>query len=396
MKTPLPVWPALALALLVWWVAGCTSTAGVTRLPDDIWQDAAFDHTPGLVSVDKSSLFALDPALVASMREQGLLDTHTDRRLAFLMTSLFGPEMKNFGYRGGHSTPAAQTWRDKSGDCLSLTVLTKALADALELPVRMQEVQVPVSFDRRGGIDFLNQHVNVLLRIDRPLRVAGRTLPSGNVVIDFEPQVGSNQRGVLLDDQAILARYLNNLAAEHFAHGRDRLAYAHFKAAIQADPGYASAYGNLAQLYLRTGLDAPAEKLLRHAVTINPRAYLALQSLQALLLAQGRHTEASQYQAVLKARRDQDPYYWIGLGLEQLRDGNDADAVDALERAQALTSGFDEVHRALAVAYWRVGKLHKARDQLAVLNSLREGDPGVAALGKKFKYRPEQMQLQVH
>ncbi len=381
--------------LLAWLVAGCTSTAGVSRAPDDVWQDAAFDYAPGLVSVDKASLFALEPTLVASIRAQGLLDANPDARAAFLLASLFGPEMKNFGYRGGHSTPAAQTWRNKSGDCLSLTILTKALADALDLPVRMQEVQVPVSFDRRGGIDFLNQHVNVLLHIDRQVRVAGRTLPSGHVVIDFEPQIGSNQRGVALDDPAILARYLNNLAAEHLAQQRDRLAYAHFKAAIFADPGYASSYANLAQLYLRAGLDAPAEKLLRYAVGINPKAYLALQSLQSLLLAQGRQAEAAQYLAVLNSRRDQDPYYWIGLGLEKLRDGHDAEAVASLERAQALTSGFEEVHRALAVAYWRAGMVQKARDQLAVLSSLREGDPSVAALGKKFKHRPDQVQVEV-
>jgi Tfp pilus assembly protein PilF len=216
------------------------------------------------------------------------------------------------------------------------------------------------------------------------------------MVIDFEPQIGSNQRGVVLDDRAILARYLNNLAAEHLAAGRDRQAYAHFKAALHADPACAAAYAKMAQLYLRAGLDEPAEKLMRHAVALNPRAYLALQSLHALLLTQGRQREAAQYQALLESRRDQDPYYWIGFGLDALRDGRDADAVGALERAQELTTGFDEVHRALAVAYWRVGKLHKARDQLAVLNSLRDGDPSVAALGKKFKYRPEQLQLQVH
>ncbi len=375
-------------------MAACTSTAVVRPAPDDIWQDVAFDFAPGMVGVDRSSLFALEPALLESMREQGLGTANTETRVAFLMASLFGPEMKNFGYRGGHSTPAAQTWRDKRGDCLSLTVLTKALADALELPVQMQEVQVPVSFDRRGGVDFLNQHVNVLLRVDRPVRVAGRTLPSGNIVIDFEPQIGSNQRGVVLDDQAILARYLNNIAAEHLARGSRRLAYAHFKAAIVADPRYASAYSNLAQLYLRAGLDASAEQVLLRAVALNPRAYLALQSLQALLQAQGRSSEAQQYQALLKSRREQDPYHWIGLGLEQLQNGQNSDAVNSLERAEALTTGFDEVHRALAVAYWRVGKVHKARDQLAVLGALlREGDPSVAALNKKFKHKPDVLQV---
>jgi tetratricopeptide (TPR) repeat protein len=304
------------------------------------------------------------------------------------MSSLFGPEMKNFGYRGGHSTSAAETWRNRSGDCLSLTVLTRSLATALDLPVHMQEVQVPVSFDRRDGVDFLNQHVNVWLRVDRPFRLAGQTVDSGNIVIDFEPQIGSNQRGRLLGDDAILARYYNNIAAEHLAHRRDRLAYAHFRAAIAADPGYSSAYNNLAQLYLQAGLVDAAERVLRHAVAINGRSYLALSALHDLLSAQGRDAEALQYQHLLLARRDQDPYYWLGLGIGHLQKGEFVDAVAALEQAQALTTGFEEVHRLLAVAYWRVGKVHKARDQLAVLGALTDGSPNVAALAKKLKGKP--------
>ena len=95
-----------------------------------------------------------------------------------------------------------------------------------------------------------------------------------------------------------------------------------------------------------------------------------------------------QYASQLQARRDRDPYYWLGLGLEELQQTRYPQAIAALERAQALTTGFEEVHRYLAIAYWRAGKPHMARDQLAVLDAMDRGDASVALLNKKFKHRP--------
>jgi Tfp pilus assembly protein PilF len=276
------------------------------------------------------------------------------------------------------------TWRKRRGDCLSLSVLGIALARHLNLQAQIQEVRVPVYYDRRGGVDFLNAHVNVLLRNDRTLDAMGRSFPPGDIVVDFEPQLGSRQRGTALSDSAVLARYLNNLGAEHLAKGEDRLAYANFKAAILADPGHASSYGNLAQLYLRAGQDAKAEALLKHALTLNGTNYLALLELHRLLLAQGRTAEAAAYEQKLLSRRAQDPYYWLGLGLDHLQGARYQPAADALERALALTSGFAEVHKSLAIAYARLGQAHKAREQLAVLGVIEGDAASLAELNRKL------------
>jgi Flp pilus assembly protein TadD len=178
---------------------------------------------------------------------------------------------------------------------------------------------------------------------------------------------------------------LNNLAAEHLSDGRDRLASAHFKAAALASPAYSASYSNLAQLYLRAGHAQGAEALLRYSLALNDMSDLALSGLHRLLQSQGRDAEAQPYERQLLARRERDPYYWLGLGLEQLQQARYAQAVDALERAQVLTSGFEEVHRYLAIAYWRNGQVHKARDQLKVLSALNSADPTVTALAKKLK-----------
>jgi Flp pilus assembly protein TadD len=136
---------------------------------------------------------------------------------------------------------------------------------------------------------------------------------------------------------------------------------------------------------LRAGHAQAAEALLMHSLALNETSDLALSALHRLLLSQGRDGEAQRYERQLLARRERDPYYWLGLGLEQLQQARYAQAVDALERAQALASGFEELHRYLAIAYWRNGQVHKARDQLAILRALDPGDAGVAQLSRKVK-----------
>ena len=256
------------------------------------------------------------------------------------------------------------------------------------MSVQMQEVRVPVVFDRRGDVEFLNRHVNVLIRGVGDLYLMAGSMRSGDVIIDFEPQVASRREGMALSDDGILARFYNNVAAEYLAQGDLTLAYAHFKAAILVDPGYSPSYGNLAQLYIRKGFLQSAEQLLSHSIALNDDADIALRSLHQLLVSQGRESEALKYREILQARQEKDPYYWLGVGLHHLQGGYYRKAVSALEHAQALTKGFQEVHRYLAIAYWRAGKPIQAKKQLSVLASLMVNDLGFAALSRENQQTP--------
>jgi tetratricopeptide (TPR) repeat protein len=384
---------ALAAAMLLISFSGCSLAPRVPAPEDVVWMDEAFEYDAALVNVSAASLFALDDSQVRSLRSTpAATEGGPSGRRAYLLRLLFGSDMKAFTYAGGHSTVAAETWRNQRGDCLSLSVLSVALARMLNLQAEFQEVPVPVSFDRRGNVDFLNAHVNVLLRNDQPLQLSGPWLAAGAVVIDFGPSIGSRRIGTPLSDSAVLARFLNNVASERLAQRNHREAYAHYKAAIIAEPTYSASYNNLAQLYLIAGNTDGAEALLRRALLLNAANDLALDTLHRLLLSQDRIAEAHVYEQRLLERRDRDPYYWLGLGLERMRQAQYAEAVEALERAQGLTNGFGEVHRNLAIAYWYSGQRHKARDQLALLDALDPGDAGTTQLRRKFNqtaYTPQ-------
>jgi tetratricopeptide (TPR) repeat protein len=373
----------LALLFCLGLLAGCASAPPpASELP---WRDTEFAHDPAQVKTTKDELFRLDPALTAELHAAAERNRTPQARSERLKALLFDRDGGGFAYAAGHSTVAMQTWSERRGDCLSLTVLTYALARALGVDAKMQEVRVPAVLDRRGNIDFLNRHVNVLVRLE-PAATPGQRgwTAAPALVIDFEPAVGSFREGTPLSDEGILARYYNNLGAEYFARGDDTAAYAHFKAAIDADARFASSYGNLAQLYLRRGYAADAERLLRQAVALTDEADLSLWRLHRLLLAQGRSAEAAQFEALLHARRDRDPYYWLGLGVERLRAREYRAAIAALEQAQSMSSGFDEVHRYLALAYWGAGDARQAHAQVAVLGALGVENPADRALRKKI------------
>ena len=364
---------------------GCATQPPVEALSAEIWQDSSFSYQPSRVVETRESLFKLDSAVLQALEPSGRIGYTSEQRLNHLIASLYGPEGIRLAYSAGQTTVASQTWHNKRGDCLSLTVLAYAAARSLGLSAHMQDVRVPVAFDRRGGVDFINGHVNVFVRNDTEALINGQAVHAGGFVIDFEPQTGARPSGTWLSEDAVLARYYNNRGSEYFVQKSDEMAYAYYKAAVATDPTYAPTYTNLALLYVRRGLLAQAERLMRYAVDLGGPSYAPLRSLQQLMTAQGRPAEAQRYAEQLARRQDEDPYYWFGLGLRALQDGKPAQAIASLERAAGLTTGFEEIHYNLALAYWRNGQREAAAKQLATLRAINGQDPGVAVLSKKME-----------
>jgi len=375
----------LAWLLSVLLLAGCAASP-VRPDPGGPWHDEAFDHQRQPAVTGKDDLFRLDPGLAARLRQPRYQALPPPQRLEELLDLIFGTDRKQFRY-ASHSTVAAQTWQDKRGDCLSLTVLAYAAARASGLAATMQEVPIAPSYDRRAGFDYVGRHVNLLIRLpggtpsENPLRVR-------EVIVDFEPKPGSVRRGQPLTDDAVLARFHSNRGVEAMAAGRPATAYAHLRAAVAIDPSLGASYTNLAVLYRQAGLDESAERLLRRAVASGHADVPALRTLHELLAAQGRDAEARELAERLQAMRAGDPYYWIGEGVRWLEEGQPQRAVSALERAQEMASGFGEIHRLLAVAYWRLGQAARAQEQLTLLATLDQRDPALGKLRRKFEAAP--------
>jgi tetratricopeptide (TPR) repeat protein len=353
--------------------------------PDTVWHDQEFAYQPSLVTESRATVFALDSDVVRNLRADDGIAHSTELRLDLLVARLYGTNGIRLSYASGHTTGASETWHNKRGDCLSLTILAYASARYLGIDAHMQEVRVPASIDRRDGVDFINGHVNVLVRHSAEVVINGQSFGAGSFIIDFEPQAGARRSGQWLTENAIMARYYNNRATEYLVQQDDVRAYAYYRAAIEAEPDFAPTFGNLAQLYAKHGLVQSAEQLLQHAIAMGGPQYAPLRAMHTLLLAQGRTAEAQHFADLLAKRQDEDPYYWMGLGMAALREGRNRAAIGAFERAVSLTTGFEELHYQLGVAYWRNGQRDAASKQLAAIHAINNRDPGIAMLSRKLQ-----------
>jgi len=349
------------------------------------WRDDSFSYTPELVTLKQADLFLLPPDLQEKITKSLLPGMTMHTRFNRMLTIIYGENQVIFPYIAGHSTRTADTWKNKQGDCISLTLLTYSVARAMNIPVQMQEVRSPTLFDRRNQVDFINDHVNLLVKNTVPFDIKDKSISAHDFVIDFEPEQTAYVQGTTLTEAGITARFYNNLGAEYLAKGQVTLAYAYFKQAALTDPTFAKSYTNLAQLYKNNHLLADAEKMLLHSLAVAPNSEITIRSLMELMAEQKRSKEQQYYAALLQESQKNDPYYWLGMGINQLKNQQYKEAITALKQASLMTHGFEEVHANLAIAYWRDKQPDKAREQLAILADLHPGSQRVSSLSKKFQ-----------
>ncbi len=366
-------------------IADTGSAVIVAKIPTSFWHDAQFNYEPTIVKESAQTLFELDDSVHTLLTANDRRSASNEQRLKALLAQLYGDHGISLSYTSGHTTGAMQTWQDRRGDCLSLTIMVYAATRYLGVPAQMQEVKVPMTVERQSGIDFINRHVNVLVPNAYGVLINGRSIGSGAMVIDFELQPGSKHRGQPLNEAQILARFYNNRGAQYLASNETDKAYAYYRAAIQADATFAPAYANLAKLYFQKGKADSAEQLLRHAIGLQTDAYEPLRALNKLLTSQNRIAEAQVFADQLRKRQDEDPYYWLGIGLDALNTARNPDAIRALERAATLATGFEEIHFNLALAYWRNGQPDAAKRQLVALTAIDNEASSVAVLSKKLQ-----------
>nr|WP_315467945.1 tetratricopeptide repeat protein [uncultured Undibacterium sp.] len=364
-----------------------TPTPKLTIQADQVaWHDQYFKDESDIPVISKEEVFGLSKGLLQQLGQPQIQSLSNYARTKYFRDLIFTKEISNFRYTYEESTVAAKTWENKSGNCISLTLLAYSVGRALNLPIVMQEVDVPVLFDRRGNVEFLNLHVNAMV-LHKDSWIAGEEELRGYLVIDFEPQTMNLNPGRILNEDEILSRFYNNMAAEFIAKNQAKKAYAYFKAAILADPNNSHAYNNLAQLYLQFNAISHAELVLKQALQLNEEDAVVLRSLHKLFLSQNRTSEAEKLVAAIEVSNAKNPHYWIGLGIYAMQNKDYKTAIKRFEKAQTLASGFAEIHQNLAEAYMKIGDMNAAKAEIIKLVSLVPSHPKSALLRTKFASR---------
>jgi tetratricopeptide (TPR) repeat protein len=352
--------PALALALLLGACAAAPPAAPVDRL----FADHLFK--PPAEPVDATEVFAVSPEMKDYLATTvGVQPGHKGRQQA-LADALRNKAQLKLDYDGAYTRNAAQAFAARSGNCLSLVIMTAALAKQMGIPVRFQNVYVDETWSRLGDLYFSAGHVNLSLG-GKPPEIGSRLDDGEQLTIDFMPPEdlrGSVWRSI--HEATVLAMYMNNRAAEALATNQLDDAYWYAREAARQDPGFITVYNTLGVVYLRSGHLHEAEQALAFGLQREPANANLMSNMVNVLQRQGRVEEAKQFEDRLARLEPNPPFAFFSRGVLAMDQGNYRGARDLFTKEVERAPYYHEFHFWLALALVKLGDNQKAKQQLAL------------------------------
>jgi Tfp pilus assembly protein PilF len=316
---------------------------------------------------DPARVFALNEPMRAYLHDNVATGTRLKGPRQALFDSLYQVDKLKLDYDTAVTRDAAEAFTARSGNCLSLVILTAAMAKEMGIPVQYQSVFIEESWSRSQGITFYDGHVNISLR---PTTATGRISnlgksESGLMTIDFvAPEYLDGRRARVIGEQTIVAMFFNNRSAEALAAGRVDDAYWLVREAILQDPRFTSAYNTLAVVYRRKGEAARAERLLARLLEGEPANVVTLTNMVLIKRDLGQVGEAERLSRELKALQPFPPFYFFDQGVAAMKAGNFVTAREMFEREVKRAGNYHEFHFWLALAHLQLGEPKLALRQL--------------------------------
>jgi Tfp pilus assembly protein PilF len=364
----------LLLATLLF-AGGCASRSAVQRSPaTELFHDQLF-HPPA-APIDTTAIFALNQRMRDYVRnELGQRPRGHDGRRA-LFDALYRRDQLKLEYDSAMTRNAAETFEARAGNCLSLAIMTAALARELNFSVQFQQINMEESWSRSGNLYFASNHVNLILGKKRG-SLDGEQIGNATLIVDFIPiSPKAHESARPLEERTIVAMYLNNRAAELLLAGSIDDAYWAARGSAEADPDFLNAYNTLAVIYRNHGDLAQSEQALRHALRRTPDSTIFLSNLAQTLEGQQRDAEAAVVRARLAHLEPTPPFHFFHLGQQAFERGDYLRARDMFERELARVPDYHEFHYWLALSQYQLGNLRVADKhmKLALANSTTRGD----------------------
>lgn len=353
-------------------LAACATQRGPDA-PQDATYFADERFAASAVRIDPADIFALSPAMRAYLDTE--IEPHVRKRgrQVALVDALYRQGDLRLDYDTALTRNAAEAFAARSGNCLSLVIMTAAFARALDLHVEYQKVMVEDTWARAGDLYLAIGHVNLSMgkrRTDEGgygHRVGKRAFESEGMIVDFLPSADLvRMRSVVIGERTIAAMYMNNRAVEALAENRVDDAYWWARAAILQNRDYLVAYNTLGAIYQRHGDLDRAEPVLRFVLAREPASPQTLANLVAVLDAAGKSAEARSLAAELARLEPEPPFAFYQQGLAALRAGDARAARDLFRQELARSPDYHEFHFWLAVAHQALGESDEARRHLAI------------------------------
>ena len=362
-------WPILLFSMML---AACASAPPAPQTTERLFRDSLF-AAPS-VHIGAESIFALSDEMKRYVRTDIGDQLQIHGRQRGLITALYNKNQLKLDFDSTITRTAAQAFEARSGNCLSLVIMTAAFAKELGLTVRYQKVLVDETWSRSGDNYLLIGHVNLSLGERRPEN--GHIVPDVLTIDFLSPQDVSALRTREITEDTIVAMYMNNRAVESLTQGQFDDAYWWARAAIRTDPEFLSAFNTLGAVYQRHGDLAAAEPAFAYVLAREPKNAYVMSNLALVYAELGRTAEAAALSARLAQLQPEPPFSYFKRGMAALKEGNYKAAKEWFAKEIDRAPYYHEFQFWMAVACAGLGDIEGARRHLTIAeeNSTTRGE----------------------
>jgi Tfp pilus assembly protein PilF len=359
--------------------AGGPATSPLAGAP--LFHDTAF--APPTRPIVADEVFRASPEMLQFVAEVPAPGSRKADPRRYLVDLLYrGKQTVAIDYDASSTRNAAETFRARAGNCLSLMIMTASLARELDVPVQFRSVDVDESWSRDGDLLFASGHVNIALARPPQGRQRSAYDQERELVMDFVPTSELRlQRARPITEATVLSMFMNNRAAESMAYGNLSDAYWFAREAVLQDPRYLTAYNTLGVVYLRQSRPDWARQVFEAVLERETENVKVMGNLVSALEALGRTDEAARLAATLARLEPHRPYQYFNAGIEAMQAQDFATARDLFSKEVARQAYNAEFHFWLAKANFRLGQVREARRNMeqALENSTTPHDHAIYA-----------------
>ena len=337
----------------------CVLTACQTMRSSDIdieavLFDQGFSGARHIQLEDQQAIFSLSDEARQFVKNAIGKTADPVEQMTNLVEIIFGHSQFNLLYDGNANTTASETFKNRAANCLSMSIMTYALAKEAGIGVDFQEVDIPEFWTRRDGYSLLNGHINLRLTPKADPQVY--QFQTEGYQVDFDPESSRQHFSRrIVSRNTVLAMYYNNKGADALVNNRFTEAYAYFKQAILSDNMFESSLINLGFLYRLNGHYSQAQMAYEYALKLNPDSLTAMENLAYLFSITDRSEQASVLLTKVERKRADNPYYFVNLGETELDLGNYQAALQHFKKALSLSRKTHETYFGLARTYFKLG-----------------------------------------
>ncbi|MCJ8319101.1 MAG: tetratricopeptide repeat protein [Colwellia sp.] len=267
--------------------------------------------------------------------------------------------LANFTYYG-ETFIAEKSMRLNRGNCMSLAILTAALAKTVAIEISYREVKTLPVFEKYDNVILSSSHVQAV--VYDPTFVPEKNFFYFNkpaIVIDYFP-VNSNWTNKTVMKKTLLSMYYSNISAQFIVEGNLNAAFANAELAYQYDDTSSNITNLLAVLHRRKGDLATAEKFYLRTIKQDKNNLNALQNYAILLNSQQRYEQLELIEHKIDNLYDPNPYVWLEQAYIAKSEHKLKKAKEYFEKVITMAPYVHQAYLGLAQTYYLSGKKNKA------------------------------------